>query len=246
MNPIGENAWRRLWSGLAAVDRILRSHSLCSADTGPLSTRKVAVAVLALGPVYGVAMGSYAWIAGERSLIAQIPQMVYSGTKVPLLIAITVLISLPSFFVINTLMGLRSDFREALRAIVAAQAGLVIILCSLFPLTLFFYISTSALGVSYQLAVLMNAAMFGFASVSAQIQLRSYYRRLIERDLRHRWMVRMWIFVYAFVGIQAGYVLRPFIGNPGNSTTFFRRDSFQNAYVRLFRIVADVVESILW
>lgn len=229
--------------GLVAVDRILRSHSTGTVDAKPLSIRKVAAAVLVLGPVYGIAMGSYAFVVGDRDMIRQIPQMVYSGSKVPLLIAVTVLVSLPSFFVINTLMGLRNDFREALRAIVAAQAGMVIILCSLFPLTLFFYVSISTLGVSYQLAILFNAAMFGLASVSAQIQLRSYYRRLIERDIRHQWMVRMWIFVYAFVGIQAGYVLRPFIGNPVQPTSFLRRESFQNAYVKLFAIVSEVVDS---
>jgi hypothetical protein len=229
---------------VTAVDGILRSHSVCNIDAKPLSIRSVAAAVLLLGPVYGIAMGSYAWGVGDRDFIRQIPQMIYSGTKVPLLIAITVLVSLPSFFVLNTLMGLRSDFREALSAIVAAQAGMVIILCSLFPLTLFFYVSVGDSSVSYQLAILFNAGMFGLASVSAQIQLRSYYRRLIDRDMRHRWMVRMWILVYAFVGIQAGYVLRPFIGNPSNPTTFLRRDSFQNAYVKLFSIVSDVIDSL--
>jgi len=234
---------RAILRGFAAVDLILRDHCLRSPTAKTLSIRKVAIVVLALGPVYGLAMGSYAFVAGERDIIRQIPQMLYSGIKVPLLIAITVLVSLPSFFVINTLMGLRSDFREALKAIVASQAGLVIVLCSLFPLTIFFYVSISPSSVSYQLAILVNAAMFGLASVSAQIQLGSYYQKLIDRDARHRWMVRMWIFVYAFVGIQAGYVLRPFIGNPTQSTAFLRKDSFQNAYVRLFNIVRNVVES---
>ncbi len=119
----------------------------------------------------GAAMGSYAWVVGQRTFAEQIPQLIYSSVKVPLLVAMTVAISLPSFFVINTLLGLRDDFREALRAIVSAQAGLAIILVSLFPLTLFSYVSLQPLDVSYQSAVLFNAAMLGLASISAQFLL---------------------------------------------------------------------------
>jgi len=244
----------KLIRGFDSVDQILRGH--CSQVGDPLSTsaepiqvnalslRRVVAIVLVLGPVYGMAMGSYAFVSGDRGFVQQIPQMIYSGSKMPLLIVFTVLVALPSFFVINTLMGLRADFREALRAIVSAQAGLMIILVSLFPLTLFSYVAFGASEVSYQLAVLFNAAMFGLASVAAQVLLRSYYQQLIDRDPRHRWMVRMWIFVFAFVGIQAGYVLRPFIGNPETPTSFFRNESFENAYVKLFELVSRVAESV--
>lgn len=244
-------AVRAIVQGFGSVDQVLRGHYLdvgdqVSSEAAPtLSLRRVVAIVLILGPVYGMAMGSYAFVAGERSLLQQVPQMLYSGIKVPLLIVFTVAVSLPSFFVINTLLGLRADFRESIGAIISAQAGLMIILVSLFPLTLFSYVAFGASEVSYQLAILFNAAMFGLASVAAQILLRCYYQPLIDRDSRHRWMVRMWIFVFAFVGIQAGYVLRPFIGNPDNPTTFLRSESFQNAYVKLFELVSRVVESFL-
>ena len=206
-----------------------------------LPLQKVAAIVLVFGPLYGAAMGAYAFIIGKRSLVEQFPQLIYSGVKVPLLIALTVAISLPSFFVINTLLGLRDDFREAFRAIVSAQAGMAVILVSFFPLTLFSYISLASTQTSYPLAILVNAAMFGLASVSAQVLLRGYYQTLIERNRRHLWMVRMWILVFAFVGIQAGYVMRPFIGDPNLPPTFLRKDSFQNAYVKIVELVWQVV-----
>ncbi len=207
-----------------------------------LPLKRVVAIVFVLGPIYGAAMGAYAFIVNERTLLAQIPQMLYSGIKVPLLIALTVLISLPSFFVINTLLGLRDDFGEALRAIVSAQAGLAIILVSLFPLTLFGYISFAASSSSYSVAILFNAAMFGLASFAAQMLLRGYYTELVKRSARHTLMIRLWIFVYTFVGIQAGYVLRPFIGDPSTPTTFLRKESFQNAYVKVFELVYSVVQ----
>lgn len=211
------------------------------AGTSYLSLQKVATIVFVFGPIYGAAMGAYAFVVGKRNIIEQFPQLIYSGVKVPLLIALTVLISLPSFYVINTLLGLRDDFRVALRAIISAQAGMAVILVSFFPLTLFLYFSLAAEEVSYATAVLFNAAMFGVASVSAQVLLRGYYQCLIDRNRRHLWMVRMWILVYAFVGIQAGYVLRPFIGDPKAPTTFFRKESFQNAYVKVLELIWQVL-----
>ena len=245
------NVMRRGWGNVVrwfeTVDQVLRRQPIeftasdAKGGEGRISLRRTASIVMVFGPVYGAAMGAYAWVAGERTLLDQIPQMFYSGIKVPLLIAVTVLISLPSFFVINTLLGLRDDFRDSLTAIISAQAGMVMILASLFPLTLFVYVSTSHMDVSYPLAILANAGMFGLASVSAQVLLRGYYSPLVTKNARHRWMVRSWILVYAFVGIQASYVLRPFIGNPGTPVSFFRKDSFENAYVRVFELTADVI-----
>ena len=189
---------------MQSVDHVLRRRDLAA-----IPLRKVIAIVLVCGSIYGIAMGAYASVIGKRSLMEQIPQLIFSGIKVPLLIGFTVIISLPSFFVINTLMGLRDDFRESLRAIVSAQAGLTVVLASLCPITLFVYSSLPPERWSYPFAVLFNAAMFALASVSAQTLLGSYYGELIKRNARHRSMVRMWIVVYAFVGIQAGYVLRP-------------------------------------
>ena len=93
----------------------------------------------------------------DRSL-----QIVFAAVKVPLLLTVTFLVGLPGFFVLNTLMGLRSDFWEAVRALVATQAGLAIILASLAPVTLFWYASST----DYSDAVAVNAIVFGIASVS--------------------------------------------------------------------------------
>lgn len=229
-------------SGIRLIDYVLRrgyrEHEI-------LPARKVLGILMIFGPAYGAAMGSYNWVAGNQSLVGQIPQMMFSAIKVPLLLIVTLLVAIPSFFVINTLMGLRDDFQTSIRSIVSAQSGLTIILASLLPLTIFTYVSLSYLEVSYETAVLFNASMFGLASVSAQMLLRRYYRSLVVRNPRHRLMVRVWIFVYAFVGIQAAYVLRPFIGSPNEPTTFFRRESFQNAYIQIWTMVSDVFEAMI-
>ena len=79
--------------------------------------------------------------------------------------------------------------------------------------------------------------MFGCASVTAQWLLRRFYEPLIRRNPRHRTLLRAWLVIYAFVGIQMGWVLRPFIGSPNLPPQFFRQDAWGNAYVRLANIL---------
>jgi hypothetical protein len=189
----------------------------------------LAVLVAVFGLLYGAVMGSFGGVFSPAAL-----QMLYSGLKVPLLLLATFVLSLPFFFVANSLLGLRSDFADAVRALLATQAGLAIILASLAPFTLFWYASAD----EYQAAVAFNGLMFFIATISAQWILRSYYRPLIQRNPTHVWMLRTWVVVYSFVGIQMAWVLRPFVGTPGSPVQFFREESWGNAYV--------VVAKLLW
>jgi len=184
--------------------------------------------VAVFGITYGAVMGSFGGVLGER-----FRQVVFSAVKVPLLLLGTFALSLPSFFVVNTLFGLRSDFSHSLRALLATQAGLTIILASFAPFTVVWYASCS----DYQGAILFNTLMFGCASIVAQWLLRRFYEPLIRRSSRHRVLLRAWLVIYAFVGIQMAWVLRPFIGYPDAPTQFFRQDAWGNAYVSLAHIL---------
>jgi hypothetical protein len=95
----------------------------------------------------------------------------------------------------------------------------------------------------YSAAILFNAAMFAIATLGGQIVLRREYRRLIDRDRRHAPMLVAWLLVYAFVGTQMGWCLRPFIGNPDGPVQFFRKDFGGNAYVVVARLVREQFQS---
>ena len=79
--------------------------------------------------------------------------------------------------------------------------------------------------------------VFAVASFSAQCLLRREYRPLIARQPSHRGMLRTWIVIYVFVGIQMGWVLRPFVGSPTARVEFFREDSWSNAYVAVAEMI---------
>jgi hypothetical protein len=186
------------------------------------------------GATYGVVMGSFGGLSGERFV-----QLAYSGMKVPLLLAATTCLALPSFFVLNTLVGLRGDFPAVLRAVVGSQGAVGIVLACLAPYTAVWYASTG----DYHESIVFNGLMFAVASWAAQWALRRRYADLIARNPRHRVMLRVWLFVYAFVGIQMGWVLRPFVGYPGMRPTFFREGAWGNAYVVVVETVARAVGS---
>lgn len=224
--------------GLHLADGLLRAEpwaaGVATAGQGGRSIARSLLRVTAVmtvfGLSYGVIMGTFGGVTPDR-----FEQMFYSAVKVPCLLAITFALSLPSFFVVNSLMGLREDFGQVVRALVATQAGLTVVLAALGPITAMWYLSVP----DYGLAKLFNTAMFGVASLAGQMQLKRHYRPLIEKDARHLWAMRGWLGIYAFIGIQLAWVLRPFIGAVGMETTFFRQGAWTNAYVEMARLIGS-------
>jgi hypothetical protein len=185
--------------------------------------------VIAFAPIYGGAMGSFQIESLDRVL-----QVLFAASKVPILLFATTAICMPAFFVLNNLLGLRDDFRLAVQAVFAAQAGMAVTLASLAPIIRFWYFSCS----DYRAAILMNAALFAMATLAGQIILARQYRALIRVNPRHRIMAIFWLGLFSFVGIQMGWMLRPFIGDPTMPISFFRAEPFSNAYVVVAGLLA--------
>lgn len=189
------------------------------------------------GAFYGAVMGSFGLCAtGEARLLA------YTATvaaKVPMLLLVTFVLCLPSFFVLNTIFGLRHDFSEAVRAVLGALACVAIVLAALAPVTLFFYWCTDY----YDAAILFNGLMFAVACLASRRVVGRYYTPLIRRSVRHRAMMRLWFVLYVFVAIQMAWTLRPFIGDPNPEVpiVFFRSGEIDNAYLEVIRLMRQVM-----
>jgi len=69
-------------------------------------------------------------------------QMALSASKVPLLSTVTFLFCVPSFDVLNALVGLRDDFPETLEALLEFQFIASIVLPSLAPMTTLMNLTT--------------------------------------------------------------------------------------------------------
>ncbi len=210
------------------VDALLRATGSFAPGVGRAPIAHLASITCAAGLVYGAAMGTF----GLRWL-----QVVYSSVKVPMLIGVSTLICLPNFYVINTVLGLRSDFAAACRGVLAAQATVALTLAALAPVTLTGYASTD----DYPFATTLNGFAFLVAALAGQFTLARHYRELVRIDPRHRLARNVWLVLYVFVAIQLAWVLRPFIGDPGRATHFFRWNAWGNAYVEVVSIVGRVL-----
>jgi hypothetical protein len=156
---------------------------------------------------------------------------------VPFLYSVTFALCLPSFFVLNALAGLAHDFRRVLNALLAFQAIAALVLSAVGPITFLFNVSTDF----YQFMILWNGVAFGVASLTGHAMMRRLYRPLIAGNPRHRLLYRVWMFLYVFVGIEMGWVLRPFIGDPNLPVQFFRRGAWGNAYGEVIGLVLRVL-----
>jgi hypothetical protein len=191
--------------------------------------------VVLAGGFYGGILGS--WSAGGDGRTLLIP---YAAIKVPLVVLATTCVCLPGYFVLSTVLGLRSDFPIALAAIAAGQAGVALALASLAPLTRVAYLS----GLGHSQALVLAALMFALSTLAGAAVMLRRYRPLFDKTRRHRAMLAAWVTMYIFVGIQMGWMLRPFVGTPGMPVTFVRQEPMSNAYVAVTRIIIESVREL--
>lgn len=217
---------------VAGTDALLRGEGEYAAGQARLPWPGLAMFVVLGGAVYGACMGSFAM----RPL-----QSFYSACKVPLLLGLTTAVCLPSFFVLNTILGLRSDFRAACRGVLASQATVAVGLASLAPVAMVGYASSS----DYRLAIVLNGVCFLAAALAGQCTLARHYTPLLSAEPKHHAPRALWGVLYVFVAVQLAWVLRPFVGDPALAPHFFREEAWSNAYVVVTRTVVELLGSML-
>ena len=287
-----------------ALDRILKGEvtRLPALQGGRLDVplRGLSFIILLLGAIYGVCMGVFAIVARWKSptIGAGFEQLAASAAKVPALFFLTLLVTFPSLYVFNALVGSRLTFMTVMRLLIATLGVMLAVLASFGTIVVFFSVCTT----SYPFMVVLNVIMFaaagflglGFllqtlhrlslvqamaqftppapppqsiaagpvsseaspslagtpqgadagagpagsassslpAAPSAPTPLRSIYSSSSggaldalgpEPVARHvRTVFHLWLLLFALVGAQMGWVLRPFIGNPNLPFTLFR------------------------
>jgi hypothetical protein len=155
---------------LRELDRVLRGDatrpSALRTGTVEIPVAGLSVVILALGMLYGVCMGCFAVFKEGNPTW---PQMLASAVKVPALFFLTLLVTFPSLYVFNALVGSRLTVRSMIRLLVAALGVLLAVLSSLGPIVGFF----SAITTSYAFMVLLNVAVFaasGFLGLGFLLQ----------------------------------------------------------------------------
>jgi|ERR1051325_10225839 hypothetical protein len=226
---------------LLTVDQVLRGEGVFSSvQPQTIPSRQQTweqFRVIALcGALYGGLMGGFGGVWGDGW-----KQILLSACKVPSLFLVTCVLCLPPFYVMNALAGLQPDFSRVLRALLGFQCLASIVLAAMAPLTLLMNLSSDF----YGFILLWNGLIFAVASLSGHFLMSRLYRPLIQSNALHAIFLRVWIFLYTFVGIQMAWVLRPFVGSPNLSFQIFRREAWGNAYIEMFNLVLRVLRSYL-
>jgi len=254
----------RFLAGFGELDRILRGEltQVSSLKRGgiEISPRRLSVIIVVLGMVYGACMGTFALF---RMKEPHGWQVLASMVKVPMLFYLTLLVTLPSLYVFNALVGSRLTLATVVRLLVASLGVMVAVLASLGPIVAFFSVSTT----SYPFMLLFNVVVCGVSGALGLLFLLQTLHRLSILDSevtqtrggegsglaepagaldpvanrvlgKHvKTVFQLWVIVFALVGAQMGWVLRPFVGIPDLPFVWFRgrESNFFQAVFRTFQ-----------
>lgn len=174
-----------LRSWLFYVDQILRGDATKpeSLSQGGINVPilGVSVVVIFLGVIYGFCMGVFSLIYGAENneYTRAFLQTFASMCKVPLLFVLTLLITFPSLYVFNALIGSRLKMLSVLKLLIASLAVNLAVLASMGPILAFFSASTP----SYPFIVLLNVALFALAGALGLTFLLQTLNRLARFQL---------------------------------------------------------------
>jgi hypothetical protein len=271
---------QQLADSLREVDELLRGErttpQLLAEQGLNIRARRMVFVVIAMGMIYGLCMGSFSLLKTVPPELAgssdRYMQVLASVVKTPALFFLTLLVTLPSLYVFNALVGSRLRPLGMFRLLFASLAVNTTVLASLGPIVAFFSVSTS----SHAFIVLLNVAVFAVAGTLGLMFLLQTMHRMTgggrrakpqakgpvaaaaeratsetggvaddvvltpvsasqlrepsaidmpegEVFAQHTQTVfRCWVFLFALVGAQMGWVMRPFIGTPELPFSWFR------------------------
>jgi hypothetical protein len=191
-------------------------------------------------------------------------QVISSAIKLPALYLITLLICLPTLYFFDILFGSALTFGQYAALILTTVSVISVLLFSFAPVTLFFLISIHDYNffLLFNVAIftitgLVGVKMFyaGMQSITADATIAPVDAEPFEGDFlppegsklrdkafkvedglqktRTR-LLQLWLVLYALVGCQLGWTLRPFFGAPGEPFNLFRNLE-GNFYAQVWR-----------
>ena len=182
-----------------------------------------------LSAIYGLTMG----------MTHGVMMTLTSAVKLPILYLITALICVPSLYTFNVLLGQRFKFLQTVALMIMTLGTTTILLASLAPLSFFFALTTQ----DYYFLMLMHVAIFGLCGLYGVRYLYrgcSYIAFRMEQPF-NKLLFRIWLVIYSVVGMQLGWRLRPFIGNPNSQFQFFREQGDGNFYITVWQSLINLL-----
>lgn len=261
-----------MWNWIKQLDRLLRGQTTSLTelrrDTLDFPVLGICAVIAMLGLIYGACMGLFAVTGSGNNEWKQIPA---SMLKVPALFFLTLVVTVPSLYVFNALVGSRLTLPSVLRLLIASLAIMLAVLSSLGPIVAFFAISST----SYPFILLLNVIVYSLSGILGLAFLLQTLHRLTvvhqsspppqpppvegEEPLslesvgaldklkgqvlggHVKTIFRIWVIVFAVVGAQMAWVLRPFVGHPDKPFEWLRERG-GNFFETVWRLLFSFLE----
>ena len=220
---------------LAIIETILRDRRRFFTDIRegiglPEKMRAMLISSIAFLMLYGAVLGS------THSL----RQTLSSAVKLPVLFLMTLVVCLPTLYFFNVLFGSKQSLSQNFCLILTAITVTAVLLLSFAPIVLFFVLATS----HYQFFKLLNVAVFAITGGIGMTFLNQGMRVVsaggTEGARARGCVMQFWIVIYAFVGSQMAWTLRPFIGAPSMEFELFRQLG-GNFYANIFASIGEIL-----
>jgi RNA polymerase subunit RPABC4/transcription elongation factor Spt4 len=226
--------WRELrgpWRVFAMSEWIMRDRASFFEEIRARSDlshklRSMVVSTIIYLALYGLVMGiSNSW-----------QQALMSALKLPVLFLVTLLICLPTLYFFNLLYGSQLTFGQTAALIMAAVTITAALTLAFASITLFFWLTVP----DYEFFVLLNVGVLAITAWWGLSFLRQGMRHIQRVAPQARRILAVWVAIYAFVGTQMGWALKPFFGAPGQPFEFIRRTE-GTFYTSVFRIILGLL-----
>lgn len=170
--------------------------------------------------LYGLIMGSYNGL----------PQSLMSGIKLWGLFLLTLLICFPSFYIVQIVLGSKIGIKQLSIMLLSGLVMVSTIMLAFGPIVLFFQLS----GGNYNFLQLLHVAVLIFSGVfGMRVVLDSLKNACDNQEVYPKIglsVFKIWVIIFAIVGFQLSWNLRPFLGEQGRSFEVFRESTQGNVY----------------
>jgi len=159
------------------------------------------LSILVLSAIYGATMGLY---GGGL-------QILYSAIKVPMLLLVSLYVTVPSYYVLYSLLGGKRTMSQTVMLLLLGFTVMSTVLIAFVPVNLFFLLTSPKSYESHNFTALLNIAIFtlgGFFALTYFVKgAETLYRGSSEK-----WKPAFILgsIILMFVGTQLAWVLRPF------------------------------------
>lgn len=209
MAPLSPNTERRPISGyqdfLGSLlsDRERFFEEVVDRRMLPQKLKHGVLTIMLLSGFFGLVAGAY---SGAFQAVA-------AAIKLPFLFFATFAVCFPAFYVVQVLVGSRLRLLQVVVLVVAALALTSVLLAAFVPITAFFLVT----GANYYFQHLLNIVLAGVAGLFGMYALHDGLSMVCEKrgvyPRKALTIMRAWAVLFAFVGIQLAWTLRPFLGD---------------------------------